>query len=363
MNHPAGNPSASSESMVEDSLVTVPGVDHGELAAWLGRLDSDLAPPVTLQRIGVGQSNLTYILSDAAGHRWVLRRPPMGHLLGSAHDVLREARILSALAATSVPVPRIYGVAQEGELGDAPLVLMEFVDGLVISDVPASQTLPARARHSAGISLSETLGRLHAVDLGAVNLTDLASHSPYAQRQLKRWSGQWERSKTRELVHLDLLTDRLRAAVPPPRELTLVHGDLHLRNIVVSDFDGEILAALDWELATLGEPIADLGTTLAYWPENDETVLPEFRALLLPGYPRRADLVERYCLVSGRDVADAELAFWHALALWKVAIIAEGILRRAQEDPRNRAESGVPVHQTVNDLVAFAHDIAARAGI
>ena len=160
-----------------------------------------------------------------------------------------------------------------------------------------------------------------------------------------------------------MLTDRLRAAVPPPRELTLVHGDLHLRNIVVSDFDGEILAALDWELATLGDPIADLGTTLAYWPENDETVLPEFRALLLPGYPSRADLVERYCLTTGRDVADAELAFWHALALWKVAIIAEGILRRAQEDPRNRAESGVPVHQTVNDLVALAHDIAAWARI
>jgi aminoglycoside phosphotransferase (APT) family kinase protein len=145
--------------------------------------------------------------------------------------------------------------------------------------------------------------------------------------------------------------------------LTLVHGDLHLRNIVVSDFGGEILAALDWELATLGDPIADLGTTLAYWPENDETVLPEFRALLLPGYPRRADLVERYCLITGRDVADAELAFWHALALWKIAIIAEGILRRAQLDPRNRADSGVPVQQTVTDLVALGHDIAKRAGI
>ena len=363
MNHPAGKPSNSSESIVEDSLDTVPGVDHRELTAWLSTLDSDLAPPVTARRLGVGQSNLTYILSDTAGHRWVLRRPPMGHRLNSAHDVLREARILSALAPTSVPVPRIYGVAQAAEVGDAPLVLMEFVDGVVISDVAASRTLPARARQNAGIALPETLGRIHAVDLGAVNLADLASHSPYAQRQLKRWSGQWERSKTRELADLDLLTDRLRAAVPPPRELTLVHGDLHLRNIVVSDFDGEILAALDWELATLGDPIADLGTTLAYWPEDDETVLPEFGALLLPGYPRRADLVERYCLVTGRDVADSELAFWHALALWKVAIIAEGILRRAQEDPRNRAESGVPVHQTVNDLVALAHDVATRAGI
>jgi aminoglycoside phosphotransferase (APT) family kinase protein len=363
MNHPGGNPSTSSESMVEDSLDTVPGVDHRKLTAWLGTLGSDLAPPATARRLGVGQSNLTYVLSDTAGHRWVLRRPPVGQLLNSAHNVLREARILSALAPTNVPVPRIYGVAQAGEVGDEPLVLMEFVDGVVISDVAASRTLPARARQNAGIALPETLGRIHAVDLGAANLADLASHSPYAQRQLKRWSGQWERSKTRELADLDLLTDRLSAAVPPPRELTLVHGDLHLRNIVVSDLDGEILAALDWELATLGDPIADLGTTLAYWPEHDEIVLPEFRALLLPGYPRRADLVERYCLITGRDVADAELAFWHALALWKVAIIAEGILRRAQEDPRNRAESGVPVHQTVNDLVAFAHDVATRAGI
>ena len=133
-------------------------------------------------------------------------------------------------------------------------------------DVTASRVLPARARYSAGIALPETLGRIHAVDLDAVNLADLASHSPYPQRQLKRWSGQWEQSKTRELPEIDLLTDRLRAAVPPPREMTLVHGDMHLRNIVMSAARGEIQAALDWELSTLGDPIADLGTTLAYWP-------------------------------------------------------------------------------------------------
>jgi aminoglycoside phosphotransferase (APT) family kinase protein len=223
----------------------------------------------------------------------VLRRPPVGHLLVSAHDVVREARILAALAPTDVPVPRIFGVAQTGDVGDAPLVLMEFVDGVVIGDVTASRALPAGARRRAGHALPETLGRIHTVDLDATNLADLASHSPYPQRQLKRWSGQWEQSKTRELADLDLLTDRLRTAVPPPRELTLVHGDLHLRNIVVSATRGEILAALDWELCTLGDPIADLGTTLAYWPERDEPVLPEFRALLLPGYPRRADLIER----------------------------------------------------------------------
>jgi aminoglycoside phosphotransferase (APT) family kinase protein len=349
--------------MNSDPMNTVPGVDRAGLISWLTTLESDVTPPLTAQRIGVGQSNLTYVLSDAAGHRWVVRRPPVGHLLVSAHDVLREARILSALAPTDVPVPRIFGVAGEGDVGDAPLVLMEFVDGVVVSDVTASRALPARARYRAGIALPETLDRIHAVDLEATNLADLARHSPYPQRQLKRWSGQWEQSKTRELADLDLLTGRLRTALPPPRELTLVHGDLHLRNIVVSATQGEILAALDWELATLGDPIADLGTTLAYWPEHDEVVLPEFRALLLPGYPRRADLVERYCVLSGRDVTDAELGFWHALALWKIAIIAEGILRRSQQDPRNRAASGIPVEQTVDDLVALAHDIATRAGI
>ena len=345
----------------KDGLVT--GIDQAGLTSWLTTLEPDATPPLTAQRISVGQSNLTYVLSDTGGHRWVLRRPPMGQLLNSAHDVLREARILSALASSGVPVPRIYGVAQAGEVGDTPLVLMEFVDGVVVSDVAASQTLPEAARHRAGLALPEALGLIHGVDLDATKLLDLASHSPYPQRQLKRWSGQWEQSKTRDLADLDLLTDRLRAAVPPARELTLVHGDLHLRNVVVSASRGEILATLDWELATLGDPVADLGTTLAYWPQDDETILPEFRALLLPGYPRRADLVERYCHTTGRDVTDAELGFWHALALWKIAIIAEGILRRAQDDPRNRADTGVPVHQTVNDLVALAHNIATGAGI
>jgi aminoglycoside phosphotransferase (APT) family kinase protein len=346
-----------------DSSGMVPGVDHAGLTRWLSTVLRDATPPLEFQRIGVGQSNLTYVVSDAAQRRWVLRRPPVGNLLHSAHDVLREARILAALAPTEVPVPRIFGVRQAGEVGDGPLVLMEFVDGLVINDVAASRTLPARSRHRAGIALAETLGQIHAVNLEAAHLADLASHSPYAQRQLKRWSGQWEQSKTRELPGLDLLTDRLRAAIPPPRELSLVHGDLHLRNIVVSATRGDVLAALDWELSTLGDPIADLGTTLAYWPEQDELILPEFRALLLAGYPRRADLVERYCVTTGRDVTDAELGFWHALALWKIAIIAEGILRRAQQDPRNRAASGMPVPQTVNDLVVLAHEIAARAGI
>jgi aminoglycoside phosphotransferase (APT) family kinase protein len=346
-----------------DSLGMVPGVDQARLTRWLSAVVRHATPPLEVQRIGVGQSNLTYVVADAAHRRWVLRRPPVGNLLHSAHDVLREARILAALAPTEVPVPRIFGVAQTGEVGDGPLVLMEFVDGLVIGDVVASRTLPARARHRAGIALAETLGQIHAVNLYAANLADLASHSPYAQRQLKRWSGQWEQSKTRELPDLDLLTDRLRAAIPPPRKLSLVHGDLHLRNIVVSATSGDVLAALDWELSTLGDPIADLGTTLAYWPEHEEAILPEFRALLLAGYPRRADLIERYCVTTGRDVTDAELGFWHSLALWKIAIIAEGILSRAQQDPRNRAASGMPVPQTVDDLVVLAHEIAARAGI
>src|SRR6202030_1092954 len=151
--------------------------------------------------------------------------PPVGNLLHSAHDVLREARILAALAPTEVPVPRIFGVVQAGEGGGGPLVVLGFFVGLVVSGGAGARTPPARARHRAGIALAETLGQIHAVNLEAAHLAGLASHSPYAQRQLKRWSGQWEQSKTRELPGLDVLTDRLRAAIPSPRELSLVHGD------------------------------------------------------------------------------------------------------------------------------------------
>jgi len=339
----------------------LPGVDLAAVTRWICSVGVGAAPPLRVTRVGLGQSNLTYLVRDRRARAWVLRRPPVGHLLQSAHDVVREARVLSALEGTDVPVPRVLGVARPGEAGDAPVVLMEFVAGLVIDRVAVAAGLSEPLRHAVGLALPRVLARVHAIDLKATGLDDLAGHSSYAARQLKRWSGQWERSKTRELPGLDRLTARLRAAVPQQRELTLVHGDLHLRNVIVSPSDGDVTAVLDWELCTLGDPLADLGTLLAYWPEPGEDALRIFAATTVPGLPGRAQLIERYAAETGRDMA--AVGFWHALGLWKMAIIGEGVLRRALDDPRNRAVSGTPDQESIAALVVLADRVATRAGI
>ncbi|MGZ4559322.1 MAG: phosphotransferase family protein, partial [Mycobacteriaceae bacterium] len=320
--------------------MAVLGLNPDAVTRWIDSLGIDFSGPLNFERIGLGQSNLTFLVRDQQDRKWVLRRPPLGHLLASAHDVAREARILSALEDTAVPTPRVYGLCEDPEISDVPLLLMEFVDGQVVDRMSAAEALTPQRRREIGVSLPDTLVKIHAVDLEATGLTSLASHKPYAQRQLKRWGAQWEYSKTRELPDLDDLTRRLVAAAPEQRELTLVHGDFHLRNVITSVENGEVIAALDWELCTLGEPLADIGTLLAYWPEPGETTGGDFAASTLEGFPSRAELAGIYLEKTGRD--PAALKFWHALGLWKVAVIAEGVMRRAMDEPQNAAESGTP---------------------
>jgi aminoglycoside phosphotransferase (APT) family kinase protein len=353
------------------------GIDPDAVTSWMQQLGMPVTGALSFERIGIGQSNLTYQIRDAAEHSWVLRRPPLGQLLASAHDVAREARILSALGDTDVPTPRVHGLTrdrgdrQRGEAGrsgsppkpdNVALLLMEFVDGLVVDRMPVAEALTPRHRRQIGLSLPTTLAKIHAVDLHRVGLADLASHKPYAQRQLKRWAGQWEQSKTRELPDLDDLTRRLIAAAPPQRELTLVHGDFHLRNAITSQESGEVIAVLDWELSTLGEPLADMGSLLAYWPQPDEEdIAGDFPAAALDGFPDRAELTRVYLEATGRDAS--ALAYWHALGLWKVAVIAEGVMRRARDTPANKAAAGTPTTERIDALVAKARDVAADAGI
>ncbi|MFD3748023.1 phosphotransferase family protein [Nocardia sp. NPDC058633] len=337
------------------------GFDPAAVREWLDTLGLTVTGRLSFDRIGLGQSNLTYLVSDQDGHRWVLRRPPLGKLLSSAHDVVREARIMSALAGTDVPTPKVLGVTQSPAVSDAPVVLMEFVDGQVVDRMPIAQSLTPQRRREIGLSLVKTLATIHAIDLTDVGLHDLAGHKPYAGRQLKRWSGQWELSKTRELPALDDLTRRLVAATPQQRETTLVHGDFHLRNVITSHRNGEVVAALDWELSTLGDPLADMGSLLAYWPEAGENPGGLFAASALDGFPDRRELAQVYLDETGRD-PDA-LKFWHALGLWKVAVIAEGVMRRAIDEPQNKAEAGTPTVETINALIDKAGDIADEAGI
>ncbi|UVO14762.1 phosphotransferase family protein [Mycobacterium sp. SVM_VP21] len=353
-------------------------MDPAAATAWITELGLPVRGSLRFERIGIGQSNLTYRVSDDAGHSWVLRRPPLGKLLASAHDVAREARILAALGDTDVPTPKVYGLTrdaggdrQRGEAGrsgspleakDTPLLLMEFVDGVVADRMSVAQALSPERRRQIGLSMPKTLAKIHAVDITAVGLDDLASHKPYAQRQLKRWAGQWEKSKTRELPALDDLTRRLTDAVPQQQELTLVHGDFHLRNVITSPDSGEVIAVLDWELSTLGDPLADMGSLLAYWPQvGEEHIAGEFVISTLEGFPDRAELARVYLEETGRDAAT--LQYWHALGLWKVAIIAEGIVRRVLDNPANKAAAGTPITAWIDALVDKAREVADEAGI
>lgn len=343
------------------SSVGIVGIDTVAVARWLHTIGVDCTGTLTFDRIGLGQSNLTYLVRDSVGGRWVLRRPPLGHLLASAHDVAREARILSALEETAVPTPRVFGFTEDPAVTDVPLLLMEFVEGQVVDRMSVAQALAPERRRAIGLSLPRTLAKIHAVDLEQTGLIDLASHKSYAQRQLKRWAGQWEQSKTRELPALDDLTRRLVESVPEQHELTLVHGDFHLRNVITSTDTGDVTAALDWELCTLGDPLADLGSLLAYWPEPGETFGGEFPASTLDGFPDRAEIAQVYFEETGRD--PEALGFWHVLGLWKVAVIAEGVMRRARDEPQNKAAAGTPTVERIDALVEKACDIASRAGI
>lgn len=348
------------------STGTTPGLDDGAVTAWMENLDIGFSGPLTFERIGNGQSNLTFAVTDAAGSNWVLRRPPLGTLLASAHDVAREYRILSALQHTAVPVPTTIALTDDPAVTDAPLVLMSHVDGLVIDSPTVAETLSQARRRTIGEAMPATLGKIHAVDLDSTGLTDLASHKPYAARQLKRWSSQWAQSKTRDVPDIERLATALANSAPEQTEVSLVHGDFHLSNIITSgsgegSVDDAIVAVVDWELCTLGEPLADVGALLAYWSEADDDNAGMFMSSTLPGFPTRNELVELYAAATGRDVS--AVGYWHALALWKLSVIAEGVMRRAIDDERNRARDGSPTTDLVDGIIGRAVATAEEAGI
>ncbi|MGW0042482.1 phosphotransferase family protein [Rhodococcus sp. NPDC003348] len=337
------------------------GLDERAVSAWIADLGVGALAPLNFKRIGNGQSNLTYIVTDSGGSAWVLRRPPLGHLLASAHDVAREYRIISALQGTGVPVPKALALTEDPAVTDAPLMLMSYVDGVVVDSIGVAKELTPERRRATGLSMPKALASIHRVDLELAGLDDLSSRSPFAERQIRRWSGQWAKSKTREVPAVEELTALLSRSIPEQSEVTLVHGDFHLSNVITARDDGRVVAVLDWELCTLGDPMADVGALLAYWSQADDELPGPFVASTMEGFPTRAELADVYFRETGRD--RSALGFWHTLALWKLAIIAEGVLRRTMEDPRNTAEVGAPSIKIIDDIVARAVDTARSAGL
>lgn len=341
-------------------MIELAGVNVTLVSDWIGGLGLRARSPLTFAPVGKGQSNLTYLVTDAAGQQWVLRRRPVGPSLASAHDVAREHRVLRALEGTGVPAPRPLGFTDDPAVADAPLLLMSYVDGLVVDDVAAGERLDPGARGELGRALARALPAVHAVDIEARGLGTLASREPYALRQIKRWRRQWAASQTRDLPIVGTIADRLEAAPPEQRELTLVHGDYHLLNVIAAADGTRIHAILDWELCTLGDPLADIGTLFAYWPRPGDVGKGPFTISCLPGFPERAELAEIYAARTGRDLA--ALPFWHVLGLWKVAIIGEGVRKRAL-DRGVAPGTGVLSTNFVEELLAQAVLVAEQAGL
>ena len=299
------------------STPTPPGLDLDRLRTHLG------TGPLTAALISGGKSNLTYRLTDG-NHRWVLRRPPLGHVLATAHDMAREHRVISALAPTTVPVPTVHLLCEDAEVIGAPFYLMDEVQGTVYRTAEDAAGLsPERAR-TLSFRLIDVLAELHAVNPGEVGLADFGRPDGYLERQVSRWHRQFEASRSRDIAGMEELQQRLSEGVPAAQRAAVVHGDYRLDNTIAAA-DDTIAAVLDWEMATLGDPLADLGLMKVYWdiagrmPGNPVAgaVDPEL------GFPAMRELEERYAATTGLDLTP--LPWYTAFGQYKLAVIAEGI--------------------------------------
>jgi aminoglycoside phosphotransferase (APT) family kinase protein len=334
-------------------------VDPPRLEAWFARNVPGAEPPLSFRRISGGRSNLTYAVTDAAGRRWALRRPPLGKRLASAHDMAREHRILSALQGTDVPVPGVVGLCGDDSVSGAPFYVMDFVDGPILrSRSEAEEAFEERERRRIGERVIDTLVAIHAVDPDEVGLGELGRKEDYVVRQLRRWRGQWDKSKTRELPIVDEVHRRLSARVPEQGLAAIVHGDYRLDNLILSPA-GEIAAVVDWELCTLGDPLADLGLLLVYWSEADDEFTPLFEAATTAaGFPSRDAVRSRYAELSDRDLS--EIDFYLALGYWKLAIILEGVFARYAAGQYGESGEGFEEFARVVERLAEAADAAER---
>jgi aminoglycoside phosphotransferase (APT) family kinase protein len=316
-------------------VATVPGIDLPQVTSWfadhIAPAHPGLAGPLAFTLIAGGRSNLTYKVTAAAGGTAVLRRPPLGNVLATAHDMGREFKIISALQGSAVPVPKTLGMCTDESVNGAPFYVMSHVDGLVADSPALGRSLSEPARTKAAHDLIDVMVALHQINPDDVGLGDLGRKEGYLERQIKRWSTQWEKSKTRELPAMEEVARLLSERRPEQIHTGIVHGDYRLGNCMIDPATGSMKAVLDWELCTLGDTLAEIGYLLVYWSD----VTPEGGQLQAendpsgaPGFPNRADMVARYAEKTGRDLSD--IGYYEAFACWRLGCIAEGVLARYQ---------------------------------
>ncbi|MEV0321830.1 phosphotransferase family protein [Streptomyces sp. NPDC050658] len=299
-----------------------PGLDLDRLRGHLDRERPGLVGgPLTARLIEGGRSNLTYSVTDGTA-RWVVRRPPLGHVLATAHDMKREHRVISALHPTDVPVPTPVLLCEDDSVLGAPFYVMEFVEGTPYRTADELAPLGAQRTRAAVEGLVDTLVDLHAVDPAAVGLGDFGRPEGFLDRQLRRWGKQLDASRNRDLAGIDELHSALGRKLPASPAATVVHGDYRLDNVLIGP-DDRIRAILDWEMSTLGDPLTDLGLLVMYSTRLELPDSPISTTAGAPGHPAAAELVERYAARSGRDVSAVD--WYTAFAWFKLAVILEGI--------------------------------------
>ena len=302
------------------------GLHVDSVGRWIEANVEGTRGPFGASLIGGGRSNLTFAVTGADGRRLVVRRPPLGHVLATAHDVGREFRIIAALGPTPVPVPAALALCTDESVNGAPFYVMEFVDGVVLDRPEKADLLDPPTRARASESLVDTLAELHAVDIDAVGLGDLAKRDGYIERQLRRWRRQWEASKTRDLPAIDEVAEWLSGRIPPQQDVVIAHGDYRFGNCLTDPETGRINAVLDWELCTLGDPLADVGYFGVYWTDPGSSTRRPNDPSGTEGFPTYAELLERYARRTGRDLSGID--YYVAFQSWRLAVISEGVYAR-----------------------------------
>ena len=330
-------------------------IDEQRLSDWLAQQIPDFRGPLVVRQFKGGQSNPTYQLV-AGGRRWVLRRKPPGALLPSAHAVEREYRVLAALSSTGFPVPKPHALCEDAELLGTPFYVMEHVEGRVLWE-PTLPDLAPRERFAIYDALNETLAQLHALDPAALGLSDFGRPGNYFARQIARWTKQYVASQTESLPEMDRLGEWLAATVPaevPPR---IVHGDFKLDNVILHPHEPRVIAVLDWEISTLGDPLGDFTYLCLPWYPGSEFAKLD---LAHHGLPTLAEYQAAYCRRTGTP--PLERSAWYAVyQLYRGACIAQGIAGRLR-DGTAASEYAAGSAAAVRPLSRAAFDIARTLG-
>ncbi len=309
---------------------TPEGINGPNVTQWFVDHVEHLTLPLTFTLIAGGRSNLTFRVQDADGRAWALRRPPVHHVLATAHDMVREHRLMEALGPMGIPVPTTIGLCVDEAVNERPFFVMEFVEGHILRSAPeAEAAFDEVTRRAVGDHMADTLADLHRVDPDAAGLGDLGRHDGYIARQLKRWSGQYAQMQVEGVDHgglVERVSEELARRIPVQQRTSVVHGDYRMDNVVLDD-NGAVRAILDWEICTLGDPLADVGLLGVYWTDHDdEMAVLGLSPTTARGFSTRAEVMERYAKSSDLDLTG--IGYYTAFGYWKLACILQGVYAR-----------------------------------